>query len=483
MITKNIFTNALACKTRAWRMMRETAAAPSLGEQLRIEEGMEIGKRARELWPDGILISDRNIRAAAAETASIMENPDVPALFEAAFVAGNCVARADIIERSGDGWNLYEVKSSVNEKPELKNDLAYTLSIFSASGIRINKAALLLISHEFRKGLSSRELFVELECKEEVKSIAEKFDLARPGIEKAVLAGKQPKPALIMGCKACEYFRTCTGQDIENHILDLPRLSRQKFDELKKLKISRIEDLPESFQLTKQQAMVRDSVQAGAEIIRKDALKDELAKVTWPAFYLDFETVKTALPLYPDIAPHEQIVTQYSIHLCSGPGEAIGHKEFLADPNMDCRRMLAENLLRDLAGEGSIIVYTSFEKTIVTGLCGLFPDLAEDLQGLITRLVDLEKIIRENYYHPGFHGSTSIKKVLPVLVPGMSYEGLEIGEGDAAVAAFAYMALGKYSADEMEKIRENLLKYCGQDTMAMVKLHQKLTGPSVRKHS
>ncbi len=182
----------------------------------------------------------------------------------------------------------------------------------------------------------------------------------------------------------------------------------------------------------------------------------------------------TAIPLYPDLAPYAQLPTQYSIHKCSEPGHVTAHSEYLADPSRDCRRELAERLIADLKGAGSIIVYTSFEKTIINGLARLYPDLAADLNLLIGRLVDLEAIIKKNFYHPSFHGRTSIKRTLPVLVPEMSYDGLDIGDGFTAMSVFALMAFDKYDDDEAETLKKQLLVYCKQDTLAMVKLHEQL---------
>jgi hypothetical protein len=148
--------------------------------------------------------------------------------------------------------------------------------------------------------------------------------------------------------------------------------------------------------------------------------------------------------------------------------------EYLADPSRDCRKELAETLVKDLAKRGSIIVYSGFEDRIIRSLASHHSVLSSRLTALPKRMVDLEAIIKRNFYHPGFHGSTSIKRTLPVLVPGMSYKGLAIGEGDTAAAAFAYLARGKYKGDEAKKAKQNLLKYCKQDTLAMVKLHEAL---------
>ena len=182
----------------------------------------------------------------------------------------------------------------------------------------------------------------------------------------------------------------------------------------------------------------------------------------------------TAIPLYPDIAPYTQLPTQYSIHKYSDVGIFDDHLEYLADPSKDCRRELAENLISNLEQSGSIIIYSSFEKTVVNSLASLCPDLSGKLTALIDRMVDLEAIIRNNYYHMGFQGSTSIKRTLPTLVSEMTYDNLEIGEGSSASAAFACLALGRYDNAAAESVKRNLLVYCEQDTQAMVKLHERL---------
>ena len=155
-------------------------------------------------------------------------------------------------------------------------------------------------------------------------------------------------------------------------------------------------------------------------------------------------------------------------------GDESEHFEYLAQANRDGRRELAEGLLCDLKGSGSILIYTSFEKRVIRYLADIFPDLSEELNFLIDRMVDLEAIIRKNFYHPEFHGSTSIKKTLPALVPDMSYDGMAIAEGDSAMAHFTFMAWGKYDSKKMEKTRKDLLEYCKMDTLAMVKLHERL---------
>jgi hypothetical protein len=218
---------------------------------------------------------------------------------------------------------------------------------------------------------------------------------------------------------------------------------------------------------------VRDCVKANLPIIGSD-LSKHLKSISWPVYYLDFETLSTAIPLYPEVAPYESLPILFSLHKCSQIGKSLEHYEFLADPSRDSRKELAENLIRALGNDGSIVVYGNFEKTILLNLAENFPMLAKKIGCLLERIVNLERIISTQFTHPDFHGSTSMKTVLPALVPELSYDALEIKDGNSALAAFGYLALGRYKGDKAEEIKTQLKDYCCQDTLALYKVHEHL---------
>jgi hypothetical protein len=151
------------------------------------------------------------------------------------------------------------------------------------------------------------------------------------------------------------------------------------------------------------------------------------------------------------------------------------HSEYLADATKDCERELAEALIDALGDKGSIIVYSSFEETRIKALRDALPDLAVSLQAILDRLLNILPIIQDHIYHPEFRGSFSIKKVLPALVPDLSYAGLEVADGEAAITRFARMARGEITGDAVETTRQQLLDYCELDTYAMVRLHETLS--------
>jgi hypothetical protein len=231
--------------------------------------------------------------------------------------------------------------------------------------------------------------------------------------------------------------------------------------------------LPYDLKLNANQQRAKNAMVTGKTVVEPN-LREALNCIQWPVRYLDFETVATVLPLYPGHGCHRQVVIQFSIHHRESIYAEPSHSEYLADPAKDCERELAEALIESLGVGGSIITYSPFEKTRITALGEMFPDLRASLQAILHRLVDFERVIEQNVYHPEFHGRFSIKKVLPALVPELSYAELDVKDGDTAIARFARMAKDEMSAHEALVTRRQLLDYCKMDTFAMVRLHDAL---------
>jgi len=473
--TKEVFLASLDCPGMAWLLRTaKSDAAPSEAVKLRMDEGREVGQLAREVYAGGSFVPTASGATPAQATAALLATNPPDTLYEATFEADGLVARADILQRVPEGWRVLEVKSGTNDKPEWVTDLAYTVAVARRAGLQVAQAALVLLSKEYRLGLPPTALFVEVDHTEQVDALVPTLVSHWENVSGLVLGEERPAPEYAFACRKCPYYAdACIGEGIENPVFDLPRLSASKFEKLKELGVRCIAEIPAAFDLTDNQARVREAVASGTAW-RSSQLKDALDQVRWPAYYLDFETTKTAVPILPGIAPHEQLPTQYSIHVYADLSTERDHREFLADHEVDDRRRLAERLLADLDDAGPIVVYSSFEKRMLNYLGALFPDLANRFAACVDRLVDLEKIVRENFYHPDFKGRSSIKRVLPALVPAMTYAGLAIGDGDDASALFARMARGEKTEAECAEIRANLLRYCKQDTLGMVRVHQAL---------
>jgi hypothetical protein len=135
-------------------------------------------------------------------------------------------------------------------------------------------------------------------------------------------------------------------------------------------------------------------------------------------------------------------------------------------------------MLKDITPTGSIAAFNQgFEKGKIRDLAAFVTEISDGLLALNERFVDIaEPFQKKHYYHPGFHGRYSIKVVLPTLFPNddeLDYKKLEIQNGGVAMETFANL----YLIEEKEKrdqIRKDLLAYCHLDTLAMVRIWEKL---------
>lgn len=475
-VTKRQFINALACPTMAFFDRQRSGEALEPATQWRFHEGNRVGELAREALGGGRMLPPPFSTSALADSAAALADGD-QTLFEASMWASGMMARADALVPCPGGWELIEVKSSKmpkdgKPKAEYIDDVAYTLCVAQLAGVPVVRVLLMLLSREYTLG-SHEPVFGRLDVTAEAMSRAAVLQAEAPNLVGAMVGDQQPEPRLTMACKECEYFATtCIGQGVDDSVLRIPRINAKKLAEI--APCARIRMLPASTTLTDIQQHVVDVIRERAAR-RDDTILAELKEIIWPAFYLDFESVMPALPWFDGDGAYTTLPNQYSVHVCSSPGEVLRHAEYLAPFDTDWRRNLTEQLLGDLDGNGSIIVYSSYERTQLSSLASRFPDLEGRLSSASDRLFDLERFFKSGYVHHAFAGSSSIKQVLPVLVPDLSYERMEVGNGSDAAAVFCLMREGVISPEKHPARRRELLEYCGLDTMAMVRLHEALT--------
>jgi hypothetical protein len=233
--------------------------------------------------------------------------------------------------------------------------------------------------------------------------------------------------------------------------------------------IIRLSDIPDHVDLTDRQAIQRKVALTGQPHIDRKALASFLKLLKYPVGYLDFETFNTAIPLFDGLRPYQQVPFQFSLHRQPAPGTRPEHHTFLADGRGDPRPEFL-NRLRDCIGDkGSVVVYNAkFEKGVLDRLANTFPKHAGWIDGVKARIIDLlEPFQSFDYYDPKQHGTASIKAVLPVLT-GRSYADLEIQEGGQASLEYLRVHFGEVPEAERRKVREQLERYCGQDTEGMV---------------
>jgi hypothetical protein len=272
---------------------------------------------------------------------------------------------------------------------------------------------------------------------------------------------------------ACPFWNHCTAAKPKDWIYYLPRRN-DCFAVLTTRGVETIGRIPEEIPLNKTQQRAKEAVRSGAPLL-DPAIREEIRIDRYPVYYLDFETMDPAIPLYAGTRPYQPIPFQWSAQIMKGEMAVPQEQAYLHGAATDPRRELAAKLLEVLCDPGPIYVYNkAFEAEVLRQLAEHLPEHAGDLLALVDRLVDLLPPIRRHYYHPDQRGSFSLKAVAPTLVPELSYADLEIQEGAQAGPAFQQMIDPACPSEERGRLRRALLTYCRRDTLALVRIHRRV---------
>lgn len=489
-LSKTRFMAGLQCQKRLYLecFHPELAEPFDAGRQAILDTGTRVGELARNRYAGGTLITEDHLHhdEAVSSTEKALADPSVQAIYEAAFVYDDVRIRADILARSGnDIFDLIEVKSGTGVKEEHLPDVAVQLYVLRGCGILIDKAHLAHLNkaYVYQGGdYSLEELFHVEDITEDACKFLPDVPLA---LQEMRLSLRGPEPPFVETGRhctqpyMCPFYGYCHINQPEHHISQLPRVSQKLLTLLEGAGITDIRHIPESFPgLNGIQQRVRDCV-VNNHIYFDPKFAEALGKLEYPIHFLDFETFNPALPLYVGTRPYQVIPFQWSDHTLTGDSK-LKHEEFLYEGFDDPRELFARSLLKALGASGSILVYSSYEATRIRELAETMPHLSGDLLALLEgRIVDLLELIRKHCYHPEFHGSFSIKSVLPALVPDLDYSDLEVSDGMQASAAYAEMIRPETPADRRGQLRESLLAYCKRDTEAEVRLLQTLRSGSI----
>ena len=483
MLSKSRFLAGLQCPLRLWYQCydRDLASEVSAAQQAVFDAGHEVGRLATQVYPHGVLIDEPYYqhKQAVESTLKAIENPELKAIYEAAFLYDSVRIRVDILERLEDGfWNLVEVKSSTSVKDIYYPDVAVQHYVLEGCGLKIGQAGILHIDNQYvydGQNLDLDSLFAFKDLTNDVKSMQPEIPSSLAEQNAMLASSDAPEIQPSRHCHKpydCEFWDHCTKDMPEFWVYNINGIGQNKLDELADMGIQDIGDIPATFPLSHIQDRIRASVTNQQEYISKK-LKAELSDMEYPIHFLDFETIGPAIPRYAGTRPYQTIPFQWSDHILYKDGK-LEHREYLCNEDKEPREEFTQTLIDALGTEGNIVIYTSYETGILNSIIEHFPHYADELQSVMDRFKDLYAIIRRHYYHPKFYGSFSLKYVFPALVPEMSYDKLSIQDG--IQASLDYLRMIDRGTDEKEKatIREDLLTYCGQDTLAMVKIRDVL---------
>src|SRR3990167_5087795 len=479
-LTKSKYILGLECPKHLWITFNqpEKIRKVTLAEEFKFSEGDKVGQLAKTLFSGGIDLPAENYSENLQQTKEAMKKGKP--LFEAGFTFENCFSRADILVPVGKEWDIIEVKSGTEVKDINVHDVSFQKYVYESNGLKIRKCFLMHLNKEyFRKGkLDAKKLLVKEDITSQVnavKDIKERIDK----MFEIISSDKPPKAGLLIDKMIKEGHHDCFTENCiddlpENHVFCLYRGNKLAC-ELFENGIIHLKDIPQHVKLNGKQNIQRECEMKKKVYVDKEGIKQFLATLKYPVYYLDFETFSTAIPMFDGLKSYSQVPFQFSLHIAKKEDSKPEHHAFMYGGNGDPREDFTNALKKVIGENGTVLVYNqSFEIGRLKELAEHFPEHKEWIENVLKRIVDLLVPFREfSYYNPKQQGSASIKEVLPAIT-GKSYKGMEIDDGGTASAEFFKMAYENCSNEEKKKIRDNLLKYCELDTLAEVMIVEKL---------
>lgn len=483
-LSKSTFIRAKQCLKSLYLYKNHIYLRDKLSkEQLaRFSRGINVGLLAQQLFPGGIDASPKHVslfHESVKKTTELIKN-NTKVIYEAAFQHNGILVALDILVNESGKWNAYEIKSSAKITPTYVTDAALQYHVINGCGVEIENFHIVHINTSYIRtgGINVHELFkindVTKDVLKQQETIEQTIQLAFEILQKNEIPPIHPGPHCF-DPYTCDFKGHC-WKDIQNaEIFEFNGLSKQQQFEWynkgwKKIEEVPVDELPNT--TFKKQAA---ATQNNSIFIDNEKLQMFMSSIHYPLCFIDFEIMMTAVPLFQNTSPYQQLPIQFSVYQQENINTDFLHYSFLAETGEDPRKAFTEALIRICGSSGSILVYDiSSERSIINQLIKAFPEYEKSLQAVVSRLVDLSIPFREMYlYHPKMKGSTSIKNVATAFCSDINFDALPISNGQLASIAFESLQ----QENDMFKIielKEQLEAYCKLDTWAMVRIWQEI---------
>jgi len=485
-LSKSKLLSYRQCPKRLWlEVKKPDLRLDSAATQASFAVGQQVGEIARRLYDpkhQGVLIDvgSEGFESAFSRSKALL-NTAQP-IFEAGFSTGAALSFADVmlpIRRKGQlVWRMIEVKSSTSVKDYHRDDAAVQSFVARTVGVPLVSLALANIDSRWTYPGNDdyQGLLVETDLTEEAFNREEEV---KNWIANAqAILRKEVEPSIKTGCHCydpyeCGFVDYCQSQEpqAEYPISWLPGAKNKALKEfIESNETKDFRHIPDEL-LNDRQGRVKSQTLSGKTYFDATGAAADLAACELPAYFIDFETLQFAVPIWKGTRPYQQIPFQFSVHRLSRNGR-IEHQAFLDLSGKDPSKAFAEALIAACGERGPVFVYNAgFETARIRELAERFPDLKHQLLAINDRVVDLLPIARQRYYHPDQQGSWSIKKVLPAVAPDLRYDALEgVQNGGMVMEAYLEATSGSTARERKDQIERQLLAYCGLDTFAMVRL-------------
>ena len=485
-LSKSRYCKARQCKKIIWLKKYKPEYAIQKARDIVLENGTKVGQLAKGLFGKYENIDfNENLNIMIDQTKKLLKNkPNI--ITEASFNYNNNFCSVDILKNDIDGVEIYEVKSSTEISDIYLDDVSYQYYILNNLEFNIKKACIVYINNKYVKqgNLELNKLFNIEDVTEIAKSKQQEIENNIYELNKYMEEHMDNEPKDDIGIKCfkpyeCEFWEYCTRNLPKPNVFDIKGGMHldKKFEKYYDGKIS-FNDLQNENINPKYLEQIDFELNNLQSKIDKDYIKEIIKALNYPLYFLDYETYQVAIPEIDGTRPYQQLPFQYSLHIIKEEGAAIEHKEFLAEiEDKDFIRHFAENLIKDIPDNGSVIIYNrAFEPARNREIAEMYPDLKDELERINCNMIDfLEPFKQRKYYTKEMQGSASIKYVLPALYQKdseLDYHNLPVVH-NGEEASEAFLSLKGKSKEKQKEIRNGLLVYCQLDTYAMVKIWMK----------
>jgi len=480
-ISKSQYLKGLQCPKALWFYRHRRDLYPEIPEakQRLFDSGHEVGQLAQTYFQNGIEITEKYYQIDKAITATMRAvNNGYDAIYEATACSDDgAYSRIDILKKADafGTWDLIEVKQSTGIKEYYLDDMAMQRYAFQGAGYQIGASYLMHVNSQYiRRGeLDPRGFFALQDCTELLEDrlphvagyVADLLKILNSGLEPDIKIGDHCKKPF-----ECDYIHHCWKHVPDYSVYDIFKGSQRQ--EMLARNILDVTQIPVTVSVPGHKAIDVDAYRSQTVYVDKTKINGFLDTISYPIYYLDYETLFPAIPLYENASPYQQIPFQFSLHIQESKGSDLKHIEFLHTESGDPRPGFIRALIDSCGRKGTVLVYNmGFESRINRELGQAFPRYQLELENINARMVDLLVPFRSRHlYHPEMMGSASLKSVLPAFVPDLSYDDLAIADGDSASAMYLNCVKDSISNADKKKIFKNLKDYCALDTLAEVRL-------------
>jgi len=488
MLSKSQFIKGQQCTKALWysRNRKDLTPPTDAAKQAMFSAGNEVGEWAKKCFEGGVEVTTPYFKVQeGAEATKALLAAGNSIIFEATAIhpEDGTYSRIDILRKiEGDvAFDLIEVKGSTGVKEYHIEDMSFQYRVFSSAGYRINRCFMMLINNQYERNgeIDPQALFKLEDITAEVASKQSELEQAMPHIIAAYIGNEEPAASIGSRCSKpfdCDYIDHCWKHVPEYSIFDI--FAGKKADEITAMIGSyEIKSLSDEQMPAGAKAKDVRSFLSGEIHSELDSIRQFVSRLRYPLYYLDYETIGGAIPIFEGTKPFQAIPFQFSVHIEAAPDAELKHFEFLHKNQSDPRKPFIEALLGFCGSEGSVIVYNQpFEKGVNESLMRDFPEQADAIKAINDRMIDLLVPFKNRWlYHPRQNSSASIKKVLPAFTD-LSYEHLGIGNGQDASQKYLDFMQGKLRDADVKKLWADLTEYCGLDTLAMKALMDVLRG-------